>query len=91
MSTALCLDQVATAQQLADLYPCGISTAPKHTLPATRLAGAATDEDTASAIFDELQASVGAPLLPGHPPCPLRPRACTTYMLVLLQQGVYVP
>ena len=56
------------AEQLAELYPSGITAAPKHVLSASQLARAIESEEDAGKLLEELRALVGASGVP-HVSC----------------------
>jgi hypothetical protein len=59
LASQLCMDKLETANQLAELYPSGVSTPPKHTLPVPELLAAAEDEEAIDKLFEQLRGYVG--------------------------------
>lgn len=61
----MCDDPLVTAAQLGELYPSGVSSAPKYVISSVDLISAADSEETAAIMLERLKTQLSAP--PPHP------------------------
>ena len=60
----MCNDPLATASQLGELYPSGVSTAPKYVINASDLLMAADSEEDAALLLDYLRGQLSTRPVP---------------------------